>query len=448
MKKKQTILAMVLALALILGAGFLLSRKSSQAPAAQDSTEDLSISVGGSLTVNGLTFTKAGDAWVYSADPDFPLSQDKLNTMVETLEGLEADRALENPGSLSQYGLDKPLATVTAGPVTLSIGSDNAMNGGRYFSLGNGRVYITRQALLEPFDYDLLGLAKMETAPRMETLSTVTLTRADGSGWTIRNRQGEHLTYSDSIRYFLDTANGPLALDTELAESLIRKATDLEFTGCAAFKPENLAELGLDSPLLTVTVAYSAPEAGVYTLEIGSAVSGKYYARISGSNTVYWMDAVPVNALRDSAPETLLPDEVLLLDMDTVNSVTIRLAQETWQFTPQVVDKQSTEAAEDTQGQTEIRWLLNGTETNLSQVLETLTTMASLGSARALTPTLAQELKFTFETQDAFYPTVTLAFHRYSARASIVTLNGEPTVLVSRSDAAALYEAVTAIVLG
>ena len=142
MKKKQTILAMVLALALILGAGFLLSRKSSQAPAAQDSTEDLSISVGGSLTVNGLTFTKAGDAWVYSADPDFPLSQDKLNTMVETLEGLEADRALENPGSLSQYGLDKPLATVTAGPVTLSIGSDNAMNGGRYFSLGNGRVYI------------------------------------------------------------------------------------------------------------------------------------------------------------------------------------------------------------------------------------------------------------------------------------------------------------------
>lgn len=448
MKKKQTILVMALALVLILGAGLLLSRRGSQAPAAQDSTKDLSVSVGDSLTVNGMAFAKEGDTWLYSADPDFPLSQDKLNTMVETLETLSADRTLENPGGLSQYGLDKPFATITAGGITLSVGSDNAMNGGRYFSLGEGSVYITRQDILEPFNYDLLGLAKMETAPRMETLSAVTLTRSDGSGWTIRNRQGEHLTYSDSIRYFLDTANGPLALDTELTESLIRKATDLEFTGCAAFKPENLAELGLDSPLLTVTVAYSAPEAGVYTLEIGSAVSGKYYARILGSNAVYWMDAVPVNALRDSAPETLLPDEVLLLDMDTVTGITVRLAQETWHFTPQLADKQSTEAAEDTQGQTEIHWLLNGEETNLSQVLETLTTMASLGSARELTPELAQELEFTFETQDAFYPTVTLAFHRYSAKASIVTLNGEPTVLVSRSDAAALYEAVTAIVLG
>lgn len=448
MKKKQTILVMALALVLILGAGLLLSRRGSQAPATQDSAKDLSVSVGDSLTVNGMAFAKEGDTWLYSADPDFPLSQDKLNTMVETLEALSADRTLENPGSLSQYGLDKPLATITAGGITLSVGSDNAMNGGRYFSLGDGRVYITRQDLLTPFDYDLLELAKLETAPRMETLSTVTLTRADGTGWTIRNRQGEHLAYSDSIRYFLDTADGPLALDTELTESLIRKATDLEFTGCAAFKPENLSALGLDNPLFTVTVAYSAPETGVYTLEIGSAVSGKYYARIQGSNAVYWMDAVPVNALRDSAPETLLPDEVLLLDMDTVTSVTIRLAQETWHFTPQLADKQSTEAAEDTQGQTEIRWLLNGEETNLSQVLETLTTMASLGSARELTPVHAQELEFTFETQDAFYPTVTLAFYRYSAKASIVTLNGEPTVLVSRGDAAALYEAVTAIVLG
>ena len=447
MKKKSTIVLMVLALLGILAAGLAVSRKTGSAEAEISTTLSLSVSVEDRLTVGGRTFESRDGTWVYEADPAFPLDQEKLKTMVTTLSSLEADRTLTAPGALSRYGLDTPLATVTVGSTTLSVGAATAMNGGTYFSLGDGAVYISHEDLLTPFHYDFLELAALETAPAMETLESVTLTRSDGTGWTVRNRQGEHLAYSDSLIWFLDTPGGPQVLDTQLTEALIRKATDLEFTGCAAFKPTDLSSLGLDSPTLTVSVRYTAPEEGTYTLNIGAAKSGQYYAQIQGSPTVYWMDAVPVNALRDSAPETLTPDEVLLLDADTLTAVTVRLAGETWRFTPKVIPKQSTEAAVDTTGQTETVWCLDDRETALGDVLTTLTAMSSTGSAQSLTPTRACELEFELETDDDYYPTVTLSFWRYSAETSLVTLNGTPTVLVSRPDAAALYEAVTAIVL-
>lgn len=446
MKKKTTIVCMVLVLAVLLAAGLVLSN-STKGTTETEKALALGISVGDTLQVGDMTFLLRDGSWVYEGDPDFPLSQQKLADMKTALEGLEAARVLTAPGALAQYGLEPAQAVVTTGGKTLSIGTNTAMSGGRYFSMGDGKVYITQEDILTPFQYDLLGLAQMETAPRMERLESVTLTRADGTGWTIRNRQGEHLAYSDSILWFLDTPSGPRALDTEQTESLFRKATDLEFTGCAAFKPTDLAALGLDKPTLTVTVQYSSPQEGVYTLEIGNAVSGKYYARIRGSNTVYWMDAVPVNALRDAVPADLTPDEVLSLDLDTVTELTVSIAGETWQFTPTVAEKQSTEAAVDTTGQTELRWLLDGRETTLGQVLDTVTGMTSTGSAEGLTPTLACELSFTFRTTDPYYPTVTLGFHRYTAKESIVTLNDVPTVTISRENAAALYEAVTAVVL-
>ena len=443
MKKKNTLLWMSLCLVLILGAGVLLSNTVGDKQQVADTTQSLSVSPGDTMTVNGMTFEQQDGRWVYTQEPDFPLSQEKLTAMTEALAALSADRSLEAPENLAPYGLDAPLATVTTGGQTLTVGGTTSTDGGRYFSLGDGRLYITSQDLVTPFEVTLLDLADTETAPYMEVLDSVTMTRADGTGWTIENRQGELLAYAQSLIWFLGTQ----ALDTEETEALIRNATDLEFLGCAAYAPEDLEALGLEHPFLTVTVRYSAPEEGSYVLDIGNAVSGKYYARIRGSQAVYWMDAVPVNALRDADPAALLPRQVLLLEPEEITAVTVNLAGETWRFTPETRKKQTQEAAENTQGETEIIWLLNGRETSFAQVLTTLRSLTSTGSSRGTEPTLARELEFVFETTDPIYPTVTLCFYRCSAKESLVTLNGESTLFISREDAAGLYETVTGIVL-
>ena len=155
-----------------------------------------------------------------------------------------------------------------------------------------------------------------------------------------------------------------------------------------------------------------------------------------------------MNALLEAEPESLYPNEVLLMDWSTATALTAELAGERYVFTPAVREKQQQEAAEETQeGEQETYWLLNGEERELGPVLESITSMVPRGSAAGMEPSHAQELKITISRDNHRFPEVELCFYRNTAEDCLVTLNGAPTVLVNRADVSALYEAITKLVL-
>ena len=449
MKKRRTLLCMLAALAVLAALVPLASR----IPEERNTEEPTGASLGldtenlDRLTVEGeetLTFVKQGDSWIYEADPTFPLDETKITAMLDTLASLSAAKTIDEGASAQSYGLASPLCRVEAGSMELRIGSDAAMDGGRYFSTGDGKVYITADDILTPFRYSLLELVKQETAPAMETLETVTLERQGKAPLIIQNRQGEALCYSPDYVWFVGTT----PLDTENTETLIRHGTDMTWEGCAAYRAEDLSPFGLEDPTLRLTIRYSLPEEGTYTLEVGTAVSGQYYARMNDSRVIYWMDAADVNALLEAEPESLYPNEVLLMDWSTATALTAELAGERYVFTPAVREKQQQEAAEETQeGEQETYWLLNGEERELGPVLESITSMVPRGSAAGMEPSHAQELKITISRDNHRFPEVELCFYRNTAEDCLVTLNGAPTVLVNRADVSALYEAITKLVL-
>lgn len=449
MKKRRTLLCMLAALAVLAALVPLASR----IPEERNTEEPTGASLGldtenlDRLTVEGeetLTFVKQGDSWIYEADPTFPLDETKITTMLDTLASLSAAKTIDEGASAQSYGLASPLCRVEAGSMELRIGSDAAMDGGRYFSTGDGKVYITSDDILTPFRYSLLELVKQETAPAMETLETVTLERQGKAPLIIQNRQGEALCYSPDYVWFVGTT----PLDTENTETLIRHGTDMTWEGCAAYRAEDLSPFGLEDPTLRLTIRYSLPEEGTYTLEVGTAVSGQYYARMNDSRVIYWMDAADVNALLEAEPESLYPNEVLLMDWSTATALTAELAGERYVFTPAVREKQQQEAAEETQeGEQETYWLLNGEERELGPVLESITSMVPRGSAAGMEPCHARELKITIFQDNHRFPEVELCFYRNTAEDCLVTLNGAPTVLVNRADVSALYEAITKLVL-
>lgn len=449
MKKRRTLLCMLAALAVLAALVPLASR----IPEERNTEEPTGASLGldtenlDRLTVEGeetLTFVKQGDSWIYEADPTFPLDETKITAMLDTLASLSAAKTIDEGASAQSYGLASPLCRVEAGSMELRIGSDAAMDGGRYFSTGDGKVYITADDILTPFRYSLLELVKQETAPAMETLETVTLERQGKAPLIIQNRQGEALCYSPDYVWFVGTT----PLDTENTETLIRHGTDMTWEGCAAYRAEDLSSFGLEDPTLRLTIRYSLPEEGTYTLEVGTAVSGQYYARMNDSRVIYWMDAADVNALLEAEPESLYPNEVLLMDWSTATALTAELAGERYVFTPAVREKQQQEAAEETQeGEQETYWLLNGEERELGPVLESITSMVPRGSAAGMEPCHARELKITIFQDNHRFPEVELCFYRNTAEDCLVTLNGAPTVLVNRADVSALYEAITKLVL-
>ena len=449
MKKRRTLLCMLAALAVLAALVPLASR----IPEERNTEEPTGASLGldtenlDRLTVEGeetLTFVKQGDSWIYEADPTFPLDEKKITAMLDTLASLSAAKTIDEGASAQSYGLASPLCRVEAGSMELRIGSDAAMDGGRYFSTGDGKVYITADDILTPFRYSLLELVKQEAAPAMETLETVTLERQGKAPLIIQNRQGEALCYSPDYVWFV----GTIPLDTENTETLIRHGTDMTWEGCAAYRAEDLSPFGLEDPTLRLTIRYSLPEEGTYTLEVGTAVSGQYYARMNDSRVIYWMDAADVNALLEAEPESLYPNEVLLMDWSTATALTAELAGERYVFTPAVREKQQQEAAEETQeGEQETYWLLNGEERELGPVLESITSMVPRGSAAGMEPCHARELKITIFQDNHRFPEVELCFYRNTAEDCLVTLNGAPTVLVNRADVSALYEAITKLVL-
>ena len=112
MKKRSTILWMLAALALLAVLVPLASRVPGGTKQEVDTSAELSLDTeaitGFSLDAGErLTFRREGERWVYEADPAFPLDQQKVETMLDTLSSLHADKTIDRPEALSGYGLDQ-----------------------------------------------------------------------------------------------------------------------------------------------------------------------------------------------------------------------------------------------------------------------------------------------------------------------------------------------------
>ena len=235
MKRRKTLLWMGALLAALLAAFAAVSQIQPKTSSGEEnSAQSLGEADLTAFTVTyeqPMTFVKTETGWAYEADDSFPLDQDKAQAMAQVLETLSADKTIGSPSTDKTYGLDAPKCTVTFENKTLKIGSDAAMDGGRYFSLGDGKVYITGSDILSPFQYAMLDLVELQEAPMMENLSQVTLERKDGSTLVLRDRQGENLSYSQDYIWFY----GDRPLDTENTEALIRHGTDMTWEGCADY---------------------------------------------------------------------------------------------------------------------------------------------------------------------------------------------------------------------
>ena len=124
-------------------------------------------------------FQKKDDAWTYPADTAFPVDGDKMNALLEQFGALGAAFTIEEVEDYGQYGLEKPICTITLtqgdGETTLTLGDYSQMDGERYASLGDGNVYLLSHDPLEEFDTDLTGLIQNDEIPDFDTLETLTV---------------------------------------------------------------------------------------------------------------------------------------------------------------------------------------------------------------------------------------------------------------------------------
>ncbi len=310
MKPYRRILLAVLALVLLAGS---LAACQTHAPDAggADIQSDAAAQIAGSDTLsyfNGSTtlhFTCGEDGtWHWRDDPAFPLKQDDIRRILDTVHTMAAAQPLPEATDPAAYGLSRPeqsLSTTGKSGETLT------------FSLGstfeNGSVYMTRSdvpdaiyeapAILK----DLLGrsifdMMVLPQIPHFTADQVRSVTLEGGAGTSVFTRQSDGTWYAGEA---LADSQTVLALLAEISAASIQSAVD--------YRPSAgvTGLCGLDSPaaVLTVTYVNTVAVENTFRLTIGGVRGDGYYALVNDDTTIYLIPAAQLTQLLTLAQQGL-----------------------------------------------------------------------------------------------------------------------------------------------
>ena len=223
-----------------------------------------------------LEFGKEDDQWYYTPDKDFPLQQSYPEDMAETVGSITAGRELTDGDSIDAYGLDEPAYTIeytdADGNTTEFLFGD--MTGDDYYVMlnGNDTVYTVNSSVIDPFNYTLDDMARLDDYPSI------------GSGNLVKEvitQNGETTTYDSEDE---DQAEDIAAVAGGLGAVSLSEAADY------SVEDEDLDVYGLDEDSrITVEATYTQDdEEQLLTLYIGNEDgSGNRYVMLNDSRIVY-----------------------------------------------------------------------------------------------------------------------------------------------------------------
>lgn len=417
-----------------------------------------------------VAFTREDGTWNYENDGKMTVDQDLLNEIAENLSSIVSDKKVEEVQNLGVYGLNDPEyhITIKTSDTTyeISIGDETFSDGEVYISNGDDYVYLTDSGLISDISYSLLDCVQKEEIPEMEEILELTVDNEETTDIVYQEDSG--YCYSDAYTYFAKNEESYQNLDNETTEELFSELSEFSWEECADYYAEDseLSSYGLEDPAASVSIVYipvkeeeqeesdSSEEAGeeeeeTFEYEVGTS-DGAWYAKLKDSNIVYCISEEVYNAAVNTSVEELKPDEIVLLDWDTVDQIETQYDGNVYTVD---VEKNDDDEYVFRIGETETEFLEVLDELSEITVAEDDNTSEDEDSGGALPekePELdgnREEISFTFHRNTDNYETVEVKFYQYNSTYCIAVLNGEEMNYVDRSLVVNLKEAVNSVVL-
>lgn len=459
MSRSKKLSLMLAALAVIVAACVILIRLTE----AQDSQEDegeviFSLNeedvtqLGWTYDGESVNFANSDGEWQYTEDEDFPVEENYISTMLSALSEISASRTIEAPDDVEQYGLEEPVCEINVSAeeeTVISIGDENSMGGSRYISIGDGNVYMVDSSLLDAFAYGLYDVVQKEEIPSMNDVRTFTVERGD-EVFEIEYNNEDELAYSDEYVWFAVENSEYTALDTDLSYDLVDSVVYMAWGDCVSYQAseEDISAYGLDDPQAVVSLEYmnSEDELETFELEVGDYVEEQCYARLAGSDMIYMIDSAIADALVYTDADSLLPDEVILLNWDIVTGADITVDGQTYSLekteTPSDSSETSDETSDSSDSSGETVWKMDEQEISMDDIVDALDDMMSSGSDENAEAEGSAEISFVFYQDSENFAEVSLQFYKYDSDDYIVSLDGQTRLLVSKDTVDSLVDAV------
>mgnify|MGYP002573358591 FL=1 len=259
--------------------------------------------------------------WVWADDPEFPLDDSTIQSILTLLTNLKPQQTITDGDTLEAYGLDQPVATLTAtkpdgGTLTIALGNTTT-DGNSYYMLMNGQespVYIISNSLYTEMTKTIYDMCDLPELPDLteENIQSVTI---EGAASTLlrpinRETSTDEETGEETVSVTWAAGGEDVTGNADTA-SLLAELGALTLTKCVDYKPtDEAAELcGFDDPLATVTVLYldETGQEQTLVLTFGSENLDQtgYYVQLGEDSTIYQMDTSSVDTILSVAESGL-----------------------------------------------------------------------------------------------------------------------------------------------
>ena len=259
--------------------------------------------------------------WVWADDPEFPLDDSTIQSILTLLTNLKPQQTITDGDTLEAYGLDQPVATLTAtkpdgGTLTIALGNTTT-DGNSYYMLMNGQespVYIISNSLYTEMTKTIYDMCDLPDLPDLteENIQSVTI---EGAASTLlrpinRETSTDEETGEETVSVTWAAGGEDVTGNADTA-SLLAELGAPTLTKCVDYKPtDEAAELcGFDDPLATVTVLYldETGQEQTLVLTFGSENLDQtgYYVQLGEDSTIYQMDTSSVDTILSVAESGL-----------------------------------------------------------------------------------------------------------------------------------------------
>ncbi len=398
-----------------------------------------------------LSFQK-DQKWTYNDDSEFPVNEDKINTLLEQFEEFGVSFIIRKVQNYGQYGLDSPECTIEIKTqdkdYKIQLGGYSKMDSERYVSIGDGNVYLAKNDPLDYFNITLDDIIDHDTTPAFNNVEEIEFTGEKNN--KITYKENNNKAYSEDDVYFMEQDGNSLPLDTTRINNYLSAITSLSLEDYVTYKAsdKDLKEYGLGQPDISINIKYK-PASGnkikSFVLNAGCKPEEKStkrksddkekeaYVRIGNSKIIYKIPFDDYKELIKTSYNDLRHKEILPANLDEIYKVDISLEGRNYTITSKGKKDKRTYYYKDEE--LEIN--------NLKNTLENL-------KAEKFTekqPSQKEEINLTVYLDNNNYPEVNIILYRYNGSSCIASVNGVTTALVEREDVINLVEAVNKIIL-
>lgn len=429
-KKRNSLLILFVCIIVCAGGYALLSiydtrkEKAEEDAAKEEEITLLSIEEG---TVSNLEFhnsfgsmelLKNGEEWICKEEKKFPLNQEYVNTMEETVTNFTALRQItEKAEDMAEYGLENPeieaVFTTSDGKNTIYLGDKSPSSDSGYYCRFNDEkaVYEVDSSVFTAFNYSREQMMTLEDSPEIISSQVTKLDVKNPKEFdfiAVNETMGDHSSWTVKAPYDTFVVGNESNLTT-----FFENYESLSYEGAKEYNCKDFSQYGLEEKNPETALIYvdyyelvevesdsdsneeDSEEVSQERVDhqakfiIGSRdEDGSYYVRVNDSSYVYLMDEDDVDNMIPDSSYLYVEPTISRISAENINKSTFMTTKEEYQ----IVRKSKIVKNDDGEEETETDYFFNNKSMEPVDFNTMITSWTALKTSKEITAKEKKEI--------------------------------------------------------